>query len=64
MRTSKKGANDFTPWRSRTSGAQGARATRIIFNQMGLVHPPGMEVQLSWSDPVGQIITSLNEDAA
>lgn len=63
MRTSKRGANDFTAYRSRTMGAQGVRSTRIIFNQMGMVHPPGMQIELQWSDPVGFILTGAYEDA-
>lgn len=62
MRRSLKGPNLFTAFRSRSIGKQGEYGVRVIWNQMGEIFPPGCAIELTWSDPVGPIITSLIED--
>lgn len=62
MRRSLGGANIFSSWRSRSLGAQGKTATRVIFNQMGVIDAPGTAIELQWTDPVGVIITGMSED--
>ncbi len=62
MRRSLKGPNIFTSTRSRSLGAIGEFAKRVIWNQMGMIFPPGTAVELSWSDPVAPIITGIYED--
>lgn len=63
MRRSKKGPNDFTPYRERSWGAMGEYFKRVIFNQMGIIYPPGMAIEIEMSDPVDYIITGVYEDA-
>ena len=62
MRRSLKGPNTFSAWRTRDLGTQGEYFRRTVWHQMGVVLPPGTEIQLSWSDPVSPILTGLYED--
>lgn len=64
VRMRKWKGEQWTAYRSRSSGAQGRYKTRVIWWGCGLARPPGLYLEFTGSDPVQTIISgcAINED--